>query len=72
MRMVPVLLAVLVAALLAGCSTAGGKSTSDPRVKRLIGQQAQELPADGTWLNGATSLASLRGRVVYLQFAFPT
>jgi hypothetical protein len=59
-----------------GCAgtTAGGRSTSDPRVRSFAGQVPPALAADGTWLNVAapTSLAAQRGRVVYVQFAFPT
>jgi hypothetical protein len=68
------------ALLFAGCATSpagggggSGRSTADPRVRSFRGQAASELAA-GTWLNaaGPTSLGALRGRVVYLQFAFPT
>jgi hypothetical protein len=64
--------------LLAGCQAAapgagGGRSTADPRVRSFMGQVPPEL-AGGARLNAAAppSLAALRGRVVYVQFAFPT
>jgi len=74
------LLPLFAALLLFGCSSTaggaggGGRSTSDPRVRSLRGTTPPALPANGTWLNarGPTSLAALRGRVVYVQFAFPT
>ena len=50
-----------------------GRSTSDERVKSYQGKVPQDVFTDGTWVSqaGATSLAALRGRVVYVQFAFP-
>ncbi len=75
-------LALLSATLSAGllsCSSPqpaspGAVSRSgDPRVLALLGQTPPEVPADVRWLNGQpASLAALRGRVVFLQFAFPT
>ena len=58
--------------LLSACSTGGSRSTSDARVRSFRGQTPPELPTDGVWLGGGGSLASLRGRVVYVQFTFPT
>jgi hypothetical protein len=60
--------------LLAACTSGGGgRSTEDPRVRSLRGQVPPELAGDVMWSNSPpTSLAGLRGRVVYVQFAFPT
>ena len=72
------LLSAVVVVLLPACSSTagggGGRSTTDARVRPLSGTTAMPLPTDGVWLNarGPTSLAGLRGRVVYVQFAFPT
>jgi hypothetical protein len=62
-----------------GCSSGGASSRSgtqsaaDPRVKSLKGQPPPEFAGDARWLNApATSLAALRGKVVFVQFAFPT
>lgn len=55
-----------------GCTSSGARSTSDPRVQSFLMQTAPELPVDGTWVGRPSPLAGLRGRVVYLQFAFPT
>jgi hypothetical protein len=50
-----------------------GRSTSDPRVRSFLGQVPPELGADLRWVMRAPApLASLQGRVVFLQFAFPT
>ena len=77
------LLLLLSAAVIAACSNAGpapagrtaagSRSTSDARVKSFAGQTPPDVFTDGTWVSkaGPTSLAALRGRVVYLQFAFP-
>jgi len=42
-------------------------------VKSFQGQPPPDVFTNGTWVSrsGPTSLAALRGRVVYLQFAFP-
>jgi len=67
-------LLVLLAAVAAGCSSApAAPSTSDARVAKRVGQAPPELGSDLRWLNAPpTTLAALRGRVVYVQFAFPT
>ncbi len=51
----------------------GGRTTQDARVKSFVGQVPPDVLTQGQWVSraGPTSLASLRGRVVYLQFAFP-
>ena len=51
----------------------GARSTSDARVKSFMGRQPPDVFTGGTWVSraGPTSLAALRGRVVFLQFAFP-
>ncbi len=70
----PAMLAVL-ALLVAACASpgGGGASTMDSRVRTYRGRTPPELAADARWLNAPpSSLAGLRGRVVYLQFAFPT
>jgi len=48
-------------------------STADPRVRSFVGRTPPDVFTDGTWVGpaGPTSLAAERGRVVYLQFAFP-
>jgi len=52
---------------------APGRSTDDARVRRLVGTVPPELAADARWIQGSgTTLAALRGRVAYVQFAFPT
>jgi hypothetical protein len=39
----------------------------------LRGQAPPEMTGDVRWLNApATTLAGLRGKVVFVQFAFPT
>jgi len=74
------LVLLLALAVLAACSSrapaaapTGGRSTSDARVKSFQGQPPPDVFTNGTWVSrsGPTSLAALRGRVVYLQFAFP-
>lgn len=59
----------------AGQPTAGRTSsrTQDPRVKSYLGQTPPDVFEGGTWVSraGPTSLAALRGRVVYVMFAFP-
>ncbi|MHC5010205.1 MAG: hypothetical protein ACYTG6_04545 [Planctomycetota bacterium] len=76
LRMRVAVVAILALGLATACtSTAGGRrSTSDDRVRSFMGEVPPELPSTGTWTNVGqpTSLAALRGRVVYLQFAFPT
>jgi hypothetical protein len=53
--------------------TAGSSSTTDSRVRSFRGQAPPELSPDARSLNAPpATLASLRGRVVYVQFAFPT
>lgn len=56
-----------------GTASAGTRSTTDARVKSFMGQVPPDVLTNGTWVSraGPTSLAALRGRVVYLQFAFP-
>jgi thiol-disulfide isomerase/thioredoxin len=50
---------------------AAGTSDADPWFLSFRGKAPPELAADGTWVVGPkATLASLRGRVVYLQFAF--
>jgi thiol-disulfide isomerase/thioredoxin len=50
---------------------AAGTSDADPWYASFRGRKPPELAADGTWVTGGpATLASLRGRVVYLQFAF--
>jgi hypothetical protein len=61
--------------LLAGCSSPAAPrgGGSDPRVLSLMGQTPPEVAPDARWLNAPpTTLAGLRGRVVFVQFAFPT
>ena len=67
------LFAIAIVAACAGSPAAPGRSTADPRVKSFAGQTPPDVLTDGTWVAraGPTSLAALRGRVVYLQFAFP-
>ena len=49
------------------------RSASDSRVRTLRGTVPPELAANARTLNApATTLAALRGRVVFVQFAFPT
>jgi hypothetical protein len=51
----------------------GGRSTADARVRSFAGRVPPELAPDARWLGAPpSSLAALRGRVVYVQFAFPT
>ena len=54
-------------------SGSGGRSTADARVKTYRGQVPPDVFTQGTWVSsaGPTSLAQLRGRAVYVQFAFP-
>jgi hypothetical protein len=79
---------VFSALLVAACASSSGRgptavyappsggraaSTDDPRVRSFQGQVPPELSADVRWLNApASTLAALRGRVVFVQFAFPT
>ena len=79
MKKLLVTTALLVAAACAGPSapntrsTPSGRSTTDSRVKSYMGQVPPDVFSQGTWVGraGETSLAALRGRVVYVQFAFP-
>jgi hypothetical protein len=69
------LLVLAVAGLsLAACSSSGAaRSTSDSRVRSFLGRIPPDLAPDARALNATpTTLAALRGRVVYVQFAFPT
>ncbi len=56
----------------AAASPSSAMVTARPATAGAAGVRNQELPGNLTWLNagGASSLASLRGQVVYLQFAF--
>ena len=65
---------LVIVLLAAACAGGLGRSTRDARVKSYLGQLPPELSSDGVWIgvDGLTTLAALRGRVVYLQFAFPT
>jgi hypothetical protein len=71
-------LALLLAAACAspdagGSASSPARSTSDARVRSFRGQVPPEIAPDARWLNAPPrTLASLRGRVVYVQFAFPT
>jgi len=60
--------------VLAGCSSsAGTASTPAPQVAQRGGQAPPEFAEDVRWLNAPpTTLAALRGRAVFVQFAFPT
>jgi thiol-disulfide isomerase/thioredoxin len=50
---------------------APGRSDADAWFHSFRGKAPPELDAEGTWVNGGpATLASLRGRVVYVQFAF--
>ena len=57
-----------------GAAPRGGRSTQDARVRSFAGRTPPDVFTLGTWVGpaGPTSLSELRGRVVYLQFAFPT
>ena len=74
----PAFAAALLAVVLAACSSPGSspgsrKASTDARVHSFLGQTPPEIAADVRWLNAQpASLAALRGRVVFLQFAFPT
>jgi hypothetical protein len=60
---------------LAACesTTAAGRPTTDSRVHSLQGRAPPEFTPDARWLNAPpASLASMRGRVLFVQFAFPT
>lgn len=77
-----ILLALAAAGLVACAAPKGAPPSStgrppaqrhDSRVRSFVGQVPPEIAGDARWLSGApSSLAALRGRVVYLQFAFPT
>ena len=77
MRSVPFALCGL---LLTACASKepavprAARSTDDPRVQSFEGKPPPDLAIDAMWLNApaTSSLAAMRGRVVYLQFAFPT
>lgn len=59
----------------AGCaSPAKGRApTTDSRVPKRVAQTLPEFAPEARWLNAPpASLASLRGRVLFVQFAFPT
>ena len=65
--------ALLAVLLLAACaSSSGGRSTADSRVRSFKGTVPPELPQTSWMRSDVSSLAQLRGQVVYLQFAFPT
>jgi thiol-disulfide isomerase/thioredoxin len=51
---------------------APGKTDADPLYFSFLGREPPELAPGGTWVNPADgpTLASLRGKVVFLQFAF--
>ncbi len=67
------LLFAMALACAACASPDGGRSTLDARVQTFRGRTPPELSADVRWLNAPPStLSALRGRVVYVQFAFPT
>lgn len=78
----PALAAALLAVVLAACSSPGSprvsspdshRASTDARVHSFFGQAPPEIAADVRWLNAQPiSLAALGGRVVFLQFAFPT
>ena len=72
-RLLAAAIVLALAAACAGSPGAGGRSTTDSRVRSFAGQVPPDVFTDGTWVAraGPTSLAALRGRVVYLQFAFP-
>ena len=54
-----------------GVPPAAGTSDADPYWFSFVGKAPPPLSADGTWVVGRpTTLSALRGRVVYLQFAF--
>jgi hypothetical protein len=75
-------LLVLACIVAAGCSSggpspassrSGAPRASDSRVKPLRGQPPPEFTSDVRWLDTPpTTLAALRGKVVFVQFAFPT
>jgi hypothetical protein len=75
-----VLLAAGVLLVATGCASSAGQtgstrraSTDDARVRTFRGTVPPEIPADARFLNAPpATLATLRGRVVLLQFAFPT
>ena len=78
----PRLLVAIVLLIATACSSSappgpraatGGRSTTDSRVKSYMGQVPPDVFQNGTWVSraGETSLAALRGRVVFVQFAFP-
>ena len=51
----------------------GASEARDARVRSFLGRVPPEIAPDARWIGApAASLAALRGRVVYLQFAFPT
>jgi len=78
----PALSAALLAVVLAACSSPGSsrgsssgtpQASTDARVHSFFGQTPPEIAADVRWLNAQpASLAALVGRVVFVQFAFPT
>jgi thiol-disulfide isomerase/thioredoxin len=51
---------------------APGRTDADPLYFSFLGREPPELAPGGNWLNPADgpTLASLRGKVVFLQFAF--
>jgi hypothetical protein len=67
-------LLVLAAATLAACTSGGpARSPTDARVRSYQGTVPPEVSPDARTLNAEpATLAALRGRVVYVQFAFPT
>jgi len=71
MRPIPLL---FLSAVLAGCTSGGSApSTASPPASQRAGQAPPEFADDVRWLNAPpTTLAGLRGRAVFVQFAFPT
>lgn len=56
-----------------GSSQGSSRASTDARVHSFFGQAPPEIAADVRWLNAQpASLAALGGRVVFVQFAFPT
>ncbi len=75
------LLTPVLAAWLVGCGMSGppmlppaaDAAAKNARVRSFLGRMPPEIAPDARWLDAPpSSLAALRGRVVYVQFAFPT